>query len=87
MGIKYKDTDVEYLPRFRVTPKNLFKIFKCPFHIQEGPLSLTIKTPSCNVGYIKGIAHNYLPVGLRIEVIKDDSIRGKKIILINELPF
>lgn len=70
-----------------MTSKNLFEIFKCSFHIQEGVSSLTIRTPSRYVGYVKGIAHNYLPVGLRIEVIKDDSIRGKKIILINELPF
>lgn len=53
MGIKYKDTDVEYLPRFRVTPKNLFKIFKCPFHIQEGLLSLTIKTPPATLDILK----------------------------------
>lgn len=66
-----------------MTPKNLFEIFKCSFHIQEGVSSLTIRTPSRYVGYVKGIAYNYLPVGLWVEVIKDDSIRGKKLFLLN----
>lgn len=87
MGRKYKETDVEYLQCFQVTPKNLFKIFKCPFHIQQGFLSLTIKTPSRYVGYVKGIAYNYLPVGLWVKVIKDDSIRGKTLSLEMSLPF
>lgn len=70
-----------------MTIDDLFKILKCPFDIQEGAGFLTIKTPSHYVGYVKGISNRYLPLGLLVEVIKDDSVRGKKILLINEVYF